>query len=103
MADYAQGKKAFGFCDRCGFRYPLHILKQEVINLNRTNLLVCPECWDPDNPQNQLGRYHFSDPQALRNPRPPLGLDESRSLSGFDPVRGMEAVLRLGASNISIS
>jgi len=78
MTSYAQGKKAIGYCDRCGFQYPLHELKQEVVNLNVTNMLVCPECWDPDQPQTQLGRYHVNDPQALRNPRPPLGLDESR-------------------------
>ena len=78
MSAYALGKKAFGFCDRCGFRYPLHELKQEVINLNTTNLLVCPDCWDPDQPQNLLGRYHVDDPQALRNPRPDQGLTESR-------------------------
>jgi hypothetical protein len=81
MAPYAQGKKAIGYCDRCGFQYPLHELKQEVVNLNVTNMLVCPECWDPDQPQNQLGRYHVDDPQALRNPRPPLGLDESRQFT----------------------
>jgi len=79
MAPYAQGKKAIGYCDRCGFQYPLHELKQEVVNLNVTNMLVCPECWDPDQPQNQLGRYHVDDPQALRNPRPDSGLSDSRS------------------------
>ena len=78
MASYAYGKKAIGYCDRCGFQYPLHELKQEVVNLNVTNMLVCPECWDPDQPQTQLGRYHVSDPQALQNPRPPLGLAESQ-------------------------
>ena len=78
MTSYAQGKKAIGYCDRCGFQYPLHELKQEVVNLNVTNMLVCPECWDPDQPQTQLGRYHVNDPQALRNPRPDTGLIESR-------------------------
>ena len=75
---YAVGKHAFGFCDRCGFRYPLVELKNEVIALQETSLKVCPECWDPDNPQNNLGRFTFDDAQALRNPRPPLGLVESR-------------------------
>lgn len=84
MASYAYGKKAIGYCDRCGFQYPLHELKQEVVNLNVTNMLVCPECWDPDQPQTQLGRYHVSDPQALQNPRPPLGLTASRSTDGIN-------------------
>ena len=67
---FASGKHAFGFCDICGFRYPLHELKTEVINLEQTDTRACPECWSPDNPQTQLGRHHFDDPQALRNPRP---------------------------------
>ena len=45
MSAYAEGKKAFGFCDRCGFRYKLKELKAETVNLASTNLLVCPECW----------------------------------------------------------
>lgn len=103
MSEYAAGNKAFGFCDRCSFRYPLHELKQEVVNLNITNLLVCPECWDPEQPQNLLGRFPVNDPQALRNPRPPLGLVQSRSLSGFDPVRGMEMLTAVGNAHVEIS
>lgn len=74
MASYAEGRKAFGFCDRCGFRYDLKDLKTETVNLATTNLLVCPECWDPDHPQNMLGRVRVDDPQALRNPRPLGGI-----------------------------
>ncbi len=74
MGSYAKGKKAFGFCDRCGFRYDLKDLKTETVNLATTNLLVCPECWDPDQPQNMLGRVKVDDPQALRNPRPLGGI-----------------------------
>jgi hypothetical protein len=75
---YAAGKKAFGFCDRCGFRYPLIDLKDEVVDLEKTGLLTCEECWDPDHPQNALGRWPVDDPQALRNPRPDSGQTESR-------------------------
>ena len=67
---YAVGKKARGFCDRCGFDYLLEDLKAEVVDLKVTGIRVCPECWDPDQPQRQLGRFPISDPQALRNPRP---------------------------------
>jgi len=74
MASYAEGRKAFGFCDRCGFRYNLKDLKTETVNLATTNLLVCSECWDPDHPQNMLGRVRVDDPQALRNPRPLGGI-----------------------------
>ena len=91
MADYATGDKALGICDRCGFEYLLHELKTEVINLFDTDLKVCPNCWDPDQPQNMLGRFPVSDPQALRGARPDTGAPASRSLPGFDPVRGMVA------------
>ena len=74
MAAYAEGRKAFGFCDRCGFRCGLRNLKAETVNMVNTNLLVCPECWDPDQPQNMLGRVRADDPQALRNPRPLGGI-----------------------------
>lgn len=78
MGSYAVGKQAFGFCDRCGFRYPLKDLKPEVVNLAVINTLVCPECWDPDQPQNHLGHLRIQESEALRNPRPPLGLVESQ-------------------------
>ena len=67
---YASGEKAIGFCDRCGFQYLLHELRTETVNLNVTNIRVCESCFDPDQPQNSLGRYDFVDPQALRDPRP---------------------------------
>ena len=70
---FAAGKRAIGYCDRCGFQYLLSELRSEVINLEETDIKACPECWDPDNPQTQLGRYYFTDPQALRNPRPTGG------------------------------
>ena len=66
---FASGKKAIAMCDRCGQRYKLKTLKEEIIKTKRYNLLVCEECWDPDQPQLQLGMYPVDDPQALRNPR----------------------------------
>ena len=81
---YAAGSKAFGFCDRCGFREPLGELKDEVVDLEKTGMLVCSECFDPDHPQNQLGRWPVDDPQALRNPRPDSGLSGSRFTDGIN-------------------
>jgi len=66
---FASGKKAIAMCDRCGQRFKLHQLKEEVIKTKRYNLLVCPPCWDYDHPQLQLGMYPVDDPQAVRNPR----------------------------------
>ena len=67
---YAPAKKALGNCDRCGWTYKLRELKDEVVDLNSTGLLVCPTCFDPDQPQLQVGRWPVDDPQALRNARP---------------------------------
>lgn len=66
---FASGKKAIAECDRCGFRYKLKELRQLVIKTKNVNILVCPSCWEPDQPQLQLGMYPVDDPQALRNPR----------------------------------
>jgi hypothetical protein len=66
---FASGKKAIAECDRCGFRYKLKQLKKLVIKTKNINLLVCPTCWEPDQPQLQLGMYPVYDPQALQNPR----------------------------------
>ena len=67
---FASGKWAISQCDRCGFRYQLKELKKLVIKTKNINLLVCPTCWEPDQPQLQLGMYPVYDPQALQNPRP---------------------------------
>lgn len=84
---FAAGKKAFGFCDVCGFRYKLSKLKPLTIKTKTTNILACPECWNPDHPQLQLGMYLVNDPQALRNPRPDNGQEISRAIQwGFNPV-----------------
>ena len=66
---YASGKKAIAECDRCGQQYKLKQLKTEIIKQRKYELLVCPECWDPDQPQLMLGTFPVDDPQALRNPR----------------------------------
>jgi hypothetical protein len=75
---YAPANKALGICDRCGWTYRLRELKPEVIDLQATGILVCPTCWDPDQPQLQVGRWPVVDPQALRNPRPDTGAPDSR-------------------------
>jgi hypothetical protein len=67
---FASGKYAISQCDRCGFRYKLKELRRLVIKTKNVNILVCPSCWEPDQPQLQLGMYPVDDPQAIRNPRP---------------------------------
>jgi hypothetical protein len=77
---FSSGKNAIAECDRCGFRYKLTELKKEVVKTKTYNLLVCPSCWEPDQPQLQLGMYPVDDPQGVRNPRP----DRSYATSGLD-------------------
>ena len=66
---FASGKKSIAECDRCGQRYKLKQLRKEVKKTKTYNLLVCSECWDPDQPQLQLGMFPVDDPQAVREPR----------------------------------
>jgi hypothetical protein len=74
---FAAGKKAIAECDRCGFRFQLKDLKKLIIKTKQVSIKVCPECWEPDQPQLQLGMYPVDDPQALREPRPDLSYTQS--------------------------
>jgi hypothetical protein len=67
---FASNKIAIAICDRCGFRFRLRELRELIVKTKKVNLLVCHDCWEPDQPQLQLGMYPVDDPQALRNPRP---------------------------------
>jgi len=51
---YANGKYAYGICDRTGFRYPLKDLRNQVKDQKRTGLLVGKDVLDKDQPQLQL-------------------------------------------------
>jgi hypothetical protein len=76
---FSSGKNSIAECDRCGFRFKLTSLRKEVVKTKTYNLLVCPACWDPDQPQLQLGMYPVDDPQGVRDPRP----DVSYQVSGL--------------------
>jgi hypothetical protein len=77
---FASGKYAIAMCDRCGQQFKLKTLKSLTIKTKKVNILVCHECWEPDQPQLSLGMYPVDDPQALRNPRP----DTSYQVAGVD-------------------
>jgi hypothetical protein len=84
---FASGRIAIAECDRCGQQYKLKKLRTEIIKQRKYELLVCPECWDPDHPQLMLGTFPVNDPQALRNPRKDTtyfisGLNANGNLSG---------------------
>ena len=76
-SNYASGKNSIAECDRCGQRYKLKELKKQVLKTKLYNIKVCPSCWDPDQPQLQLGMYPISDPQAVRDPRPDVSYQQS--------------------------
>ena len=67
---YASAKHTIAECDRCGQRYKLTQLKKLTIKTKQVSIKVCPECWEMDQPQLQLGMYPVNDPQAVREPRP---------------------------------
>jgi hypothetical protein len=84
---FASGVRAIAECDRCGQQYKLKQLRTEIVKQRKYELLVCPECWDPDQPQLMLGTFPVDDPQALRNPRRDTtyfvsGLNVNGNLSG---------------------
>ncbi len=92
---FASGKNSIAMCDRCGFQFKLKRLTQLVIKTKRVNILVCPSCWDPDQPQLQLGMYPIDDPQGVRNPR----TDTSYITSGVnaeDVVSGGSRIFQWG-------
>ena len=74
---FSSGKNSIAECDRCGFRFKLHELRKEIIKTKNYNLLVCKTCWDPDQPQLQLGMYPVDDPQGVRDPRPDVSYYQS--------------------------
>ena len=101
---FASGKKAIALCDRCGFQFRLKELQSLVIKTKNVNILVCKECWEPDQPQLQLGMFPVDDPQGLRNPRPDSSYLQSGLLAdgyagggsrdiqwGWNPVGGAYA------------
>jgi hypothetical protein len=75
---FASGKYSIAECDRCAQRYKLKELKIQILKTKPYRVKVCPTCWDPDQPQLQLGMYPVNDPQAVRDPRP----DVSYEISG---------------------
>lgn len=91
---YASNKRAIAECDICGFRYKLKVLKELMVKHRNTNIKACPECWNPDHPQNHLGEFPVYDPQAIRDPRPDFtGYDESRAQ--YVPVGPLEMTLSI--------
>lgn len=99
---YAKSTKALGICDRCGFTYKLAELKYEVQDEIKNGLRVCYDCFDPDQPQFQVGKLNITDPMSLFNPRPDSGEIDSTEYFGFDPVNGTGLVLKAETGKVTI-
>lgn len=61
-----------GICDRCGLKKPLHTMKFQVVARTVTDLLVCRECLDEDQPQYFPALNIGGDPHPHANPRPEI-------------------------------
>jgi|TARA_R100000149_G_C5873231_1_gene137021 hypothetical protein len=114
MGRFASSARAIAICDVCGFQYQLNELRETTVRGRRTNILACTECWEPDHPQNELGRFPVDDPQAIQNPRPDFAeLNASRNFQwGWNPVGGgsddtlapnnLKAIASIGSVTVSV-
>ena len=80
---FSSARHSIAECYRCGFRYKLKDLKILIIKTKQVSIKVCNTCWEPDQPQLQLGMYPVDDPQAVREPRP----DNSYYQSGYSGLQ----------------
>jgi hypothetical protein len=86
-SNFASGKHSIAECDRCGQRFKLSQLRKLTIKTRMVSIKVCNECWEPDQPQLQLGMYPVNDPQAVREPRPDISYYASGT-SGLQTQNG---------------
>jgi len=90
--NFASGKHSIAECDRCGQRFKLSQLRKLTIKTRMVSIKVCDECWEPDQPQLQLGMYPVNDPQAVREPRPDISYYASGT-SGLQTQNGSNNTL----------
>lgn len=100
---YAKGKYAFGSCDRCSLRWPINDLKFEVENGVATKRRTCPDCYDPDHPQNFIGKLRIRDPQSIKDARPEIGIENSRGFFGWNPVGHELTDLTISSGNVTVT
>jgi hypothetical protein len=74
-ASFARGSKAWGHCQRCGFRY---LLNELVADGQISGLRVCEECYDPKHPQERVPP--LTDRMALRHATGDMDAAASREL-----------------------
>lgn len=77
---FATGRKAVGYCRRCGDKVKLHTLRPDGEN----NLLVCEECYDIRHPAKTP--IDTSDAMMVKNPAINLDVVASRTLADDRPL-----------------
>lgn len=90
---FATGKFSYGLCDYCGQRYPYRILQK-----NWRGYKVCPEDYEPKEPQLEPLRYR-GDAIALLEPRP----DRTEPLTIYTPAPGDSAFQSIGSANNTVN
>lgn len=100
MSRFASGRKSLAICDICGFQYKLRELRDLIVKGRNSNLMACPECWNPDQPQLSLGSFPVDDPQAIRNPRPDYN-QYAQSRAQIIPVRGVVGTGFIGTVTVT--
>lgn len=100
MTKYAVGRKALGICDVCGFSCRLHDMRPLSRNGQVTGVKACPECWEVDHPQYQVGKLRVVDSQTLRDPRPDSA-EYAASRAQITPVSGIVSFMRIGQVIVS--
>ena len=89
---YAVGKYSQAQCERCGFVY-----KYLEIKMEWNGLKVCPDCYEPKQPQLQPSNVP-ADPEALKQPRP----TESAPTAGYGIVRSGNTKNADGVTGLSM-
>jgi hypothetical protein len=93
---FASGKNAIAQCDRCDFRFKLKDLRTETVKTKPYKIKVCKSCWNPDQPQLQLGLFPVNDPQAVREPRPDLSYEVSGTSGLQELLTDSTSILGIG-------
>lgn len=57
-------------CPRCGFRYKLSQMREEIFDQRPTGRRVCPDCWDLDDPHLEIKNIDVTDQGTVRDPLP---------------------------------
>lgn len=99
---FSSGKHSIAICDRCSWTFKLSELREEIVKTKNINILVCSTCWDPDQPQLQLGMYPIDDPQAVRNPRPDSPSYPSSRGIWIESTVSVFAVVRLNPGTATV-